>query len=134
MGSLRFLSSQMGFLQNYQICKPQFSLPPVSTLTITCGLRNVKKPMWRSRVLSTEAIQAVQSLKLAKSPDKLEQVFSSRISRLLKADLLDTLTELKRQNELELALKVISFFFLFFLLCACNFFLFIFFVGFVCSI
>lgn len=65
--------------------------------------------MWKSRVLSTEAIQAVQSLKLAKSPDKLEQIFSSRISRLLKADLLDTLTELKRQNELDLALKVFEF-------------------------
>lgn len=63
--------------------------------------------MWRTRVLSTEAIQAVQSLKLAQnSSSKLEQVFSSKLSRLLKADLLDTLAELQRQNELDLALKV----------------------------
>ncbi|KAH6778383.1 hypothetical protein C2S52_006082 [Perilla frutescens var. hirtella] len=66
--------------------------------------------MWRKRVLSTEAIQAVQSLKLAQnSPSKLEQVFSRKLSRLLKVDLEDTLTELQRQNELELALKVFNF-------------------------
>lgn len=64
--------------------------------------------MWRSRILSTEAIQAVHSLKLAaKSPPKLQQVFNGTISRLLKADLLDTLAELKRQNQVDLALKVI---------------------------
>lgn len=64
--------------------------------------------MWRTRVLSTEAIQAVQSLKLAqKSPSRLEQVFSNKLSRLLKADLLDVLAELQRQNESDLALKVL---------------------------
>ncbi|KMT15823.1 hypothetical protein BVRB_3g057920 isoform B [Beta vulgaris subsp. vulgaris] len=68
-----------------------------------------KKPLWRSSFLSTEAIQAVQSLKLAKSPAKLQQVFDTKIARLLKADLLDTLTELQRQNELDLALKVFDF-------------------------
>lgn len=58
-------------------------------------------------MLSTEAIQAVQSLKLSKSnPSKLEQVMGGRLSRLLKADLLDALAELQRQNEVELALKV----------------------------
>lgn len=64
--------------------------------------------MWRTRILSTEAIQAVQSLKLAQnSSSKLERVFSSKVSRLLKADLLDTLAELQRQNELDLSLKVL---------------------------
>ena len=57
-------------------------------------------------MLSTEAIQAVQSLKLAKSSMKLEEVFSSKVSRLLKSDLLDTLAELQRQREFELTLKV----------------------------
>lgn len=57
-------------------------------------------------MLSTEAIQVVQSLKLAKSSIKLEEVFSSRVSRLLKSDLLDTLAELQRQGELDLTLKV----------------------------
>ncbi|KAH9620164.1 hypothetical protein KSS87_012530 [Heliosperma pusillum] len=85
-------------------------LIPFSTLrrrTITCGLRNIgpKKPMWRSSHLSTEAIQAVQALKLARNPTKLNHVFDTRISRLLKVDLLDTLTELQRQNEIDLSLK-----------------------------
>lgn len=60
-------------------------------------------------MLSTEAIQAVQSLKLSKSnPSKLEQVMGGRLSRLLKADLLDALAELQRQNEVELALKALG--------------------------
>lgn len=59
-------------------------------------------------MLSNEAIQAVQSLKLAKSnPSKLEEVFNGRVARLLKADLLDALAELRRQNELDLALQVL---------------------------
>ncbi|KAJ8755391.1 hypothetical protein K2173_019189 [Erythroxylum novogranatense] len=78
--------------------------------TITCSLR--KKPRklgWRSKRLSTEAIQAIQSLKLAKSrscPIRLQQVFDTKFSRLLKADLLDTLQVLQSQNELDLAIKV----------------------------
>lgn len=56
---------------------------------------------------STEAIQAVQSLKLAKSASKMEDVINSKLSRLLKADLFDALTELQRQNELELSLQVL---------------------------
>lgn len=60
-------------------------------------------------MLSTEAIQAVQCLKLAQNSSKLEHVFSTKISRLLKDDLLDTLAELQRQNELDLALKVFDF-------------------------
>ncbi|KAI3700291.1 hypothetical protein L2E82_44913 [Cichorium intybus] len=79
--------------------------------TITCGLR---KPMRTRRpsdgVLSTEAIQAVQSLKLAaRNPSKLHQVFDSKLSRLLKDDLLDAFAELQRQQHLELALKVFEF-------------------------
>ncbi|KAL4271469.1 hypothetical protein GQ457_13G017940 [Hibiscus cannabinus] len=78
--------------------------------TVTCGLRGgTRKPLWKSRVLSTEAIQAVHSLRLANSDSKLHHVFSTRLSRLLKADLLDTLAELQRQNEFHLALKVFEF-------------------------
>ncbi|KAK9141245.1 hypothetical protein Scep_010926 [Stephania cephalantha] len=77
---------------------------------ISGGLRSrPRKSLWRSNVLSTEAIQAVQSLKLAKSAEKLEEVVSSRLGRLLKEDLVNTLKELQRQNECELALKVFEF-------------------------
>ncbi|XP_059632951.1 pentatricopeptide repeat-containing protein At1g62350-like isoform X2 [Cornus florida] len=125
MGSLRFQLCEMSL---YPKPKPQFcksplknkcslmmvkQSPPPPMMMISCGLRGgPRKSIWRSRVLSTEAIQAVQSLKLAKkssSDTKLEEVLSSRVSRLLKADLLDTLTELRRQNELDLALKVFEF-------------------------
>ncbi|KAJ7947462.1 Pentatricopeptide repeat [Quillaja saponaria] len=111
MGSLRHQFLQLGFHQN--LPKPHLrssAVPQFSTPNIICGLRSrPRKPLWRSSVLSTEAIQAVQALKLAKSGHKLEQVFSRRLSRLLKADLLDTFAELQRQNELDLALKVFKF-------------------------
>lgn len=119
MGSLSLSFCQVGLRQNLKIPCPK--TPSGRLKLVTCGLRKVgpRKPMWRSRVLSPEAIQAVQSLKLAaKSPDKLEGVFKTRISRLLKADLLDTLSELQRQNEL-VALQV--------LIILCSLFFFIFF-------
>jgi hypothetical protein len=63
--------------------------------------------LWRAKRLSTEAIQAIQSLKLTRSSTpRLEEVFNSKLSRLLKTDLLDTLAVLQNQNELDLALKV----------------------------
>lgn len=76
--------------------------------TITCGLRKPLRVRRRSDgVLSTEAIQAVQSLKLAaRNPSKLDQVFNSKLIRLLKDDLLDAFVELQRQQHLDLALKV----------------------------
>lgn len=104
MGSLRISHlPQMGFLKYPHHNHNQSSI-------ITCGLRGgTKKPLWKSRVLSTEAIQAVHSLKLANSNSKLHHVLSTRLSRLLKADLLDTLAELQRQNEFQLALKDLGF-------------------------
>ncbi|XP_076933314.1 pentatricopeptide repeat-containing protein At1g62350-like [Bidens hawaiensis] len=81
------------------------------TTIITCGLRKPLRPRRRTDgVLSTEAIQAVQSLKLAaRNPSKLHQVFNSKLSRLLKVDLLDAFAELQRQHHLDLALKVFEF-------------------------
>ncbi|XP_058094213.1 protein THYLAKOID ASSEMBLY 8-like, chloroplastic isoform X2 [Magnolia sinica] len=114
MGSLQFRFSEVGFSPNPGISTffpfpktPSLSPPiPIPTSVISCGLRNgPRKPIWRGRVMSTEAIQAVQSLKLAKSASKLEEVLDRRISRLLKADLMAALVELQRQNELEIALQ-----------------------------
>ncbi|KAK2971324.1 hypothetical protein RJ640_013425 [Escallonia rubra] len=112
MNSLRFPFSQMGIHQTPQLCKTQLSSFPLSsnsTINITCGLRNgPKKSLWRSRVLSTEAIQAVQCLKLAKSPARMEEVFSSRISRLLKADLCQVFDFLRREAWYEPHLSLFS--------------------------
>ncbi|KAI3723102.1 hypothetical protein L2E82_34450 [Cichorium intybus] len=100
--SLRIQSLQTAF-DSIKIDKIQVRY----ATTITCGLR---KPMRTRRpsdgVLSTEATQAVQSLKLAaRNPSKLHQVFDSKLSRLLKYDLLDAFAELQRQQHLELAVK-----------------------------
>ncbi|KAL0736258.1 hypothetical protein Bca4012_012468 [Brassica carinata] len=74
-----------------------------------------RKPLQRGRMLSIEAIQAVQSLKRAKTPppttspsssSMLDRVIDSKIRRLLKFDMVAVLRELLRQNECSLALKV----------------------------
>ncbi|KAJ4823911.1 hypothetical protein Tsubulata_048452 [Turnera subulata] len=90
--------------------RPNYKTQTVSPF-ITCALRTrPRKPLWRKKRISTEAIQAIQALKLAKSStSRLDQVFSTKLSRLLKTDLLDTLTILQEQNELDLALKVFEF-------------------------
>lgn len=61
--------------------------------------------------MSTEAIQVVQALKFAKattfsSPHRVDNVIDARFGRLLKADQLAVLDELRRQNEWQLALQV----------------------------
>lgn len=76
-------------------------------LTIRCGPRDNRGPLVKGRVLSSEAIHAVQALKRAqRSPNPPE--VSRTLSRLIKADLLATLRELLRQGHCDLALKVFS--------------------------
>ncbi|XP_042456514.1 pentatricopeptide repeat-containing protein At1g62350-like isoform X1 [Zingiber officinale] len=105
----------------------QRRLPPLSLarprawsfhvpLRIHCGIRRAgaRKPLWRDRVMSTEAIQVVQALKFAKasassSPHRLDNMIDARFGRLLKADQLAVLDELQRQNEWQLALQVFAF-------------------------
>lgn len=94
----------------FRSVRPRLHRAPATTSFVTCGLRNsTRRPLWRSDVLSTEAIRAVQSLKLAKSTPRLNHVLSTTLARLLKSDLLNTFAELKRQNEVDLALKVFEY-------------------------
>lgn len=68
-----------------------------------------RKPLQKGRNLSIEAIQAVQALKRVanKNDDStVEQVFNSRVRRLIKSDMIAVLRELLRQNQCLLALKV----------------------------
>lgn len=124
MESILLGSSSSSFLQLPRLHlheKPQPSNPPS---TICCGLRkSSREPLWRRNVMSTEAIQAVQALKIAKSSQskdppsssssspssRLGEVFSNRIGRLIKGDLVAVLGELQRQNEWEIALQVLFF-------------------------
>ncbi|XP_016565639.2 uncharacterized protein LOC107863943 isoform X2 [Capsicum annuum] len=68
-----------------------------------------RKPLQKGRNLSIEAIQAVQALKRVASKNDdavaVEQVFNSKIRRLLKSDMIAVLRELLRQNQCLLALK-----------------------------
>ncbi|EHA8588743.1 protein THYLAKOID ASSEMBLY 8-like, chloroplastic [Cocos nucifera] len=102
-----------------RILSPKKPKAPLSGI-IRCGLRGgPRRPLWRGRVLSTEAIHAVHALKLAKSSPKprrssspntkshsrMEVVFRDKLGRLLKADQIAVLTELRRQNEWEMTLQ-----------------------------
>ncbi|MCL7050739.1 hypothetical protein MKW94_011858 [Papaver nudicaule] len=91
------------------------SSPSNTTTTITrtpltvirCGPRDNRGPLVKGRSLSTEAMQAVQALKRAKGDDtKINDIISNKLTRLIKNDLLASLSELLRQGHCELALKV----------------------------
>uniref|UniRef100_A0A3Q7III2 Uncharacterized protein n=1 Tax=Solanum lycopersicum TaxID=4081 RepID=A0A3Q7III2_SOLLC len=67
-----------------------------------------RKPLQKGRNLSIEAIQTVQALKRVanKNDDSaVEQVFNSKVRRLIKNDMIAVLRELLRQNQCLLALK-----------------------------
>ncbi|XP_058748912.1 protein THYLAKOID ASSEMBLY 8-like, chloroplastic [Vicia villosa] len=78
--------------------------------SVVCGLRSYQKRKPPSMVISKESVSVIHALKLAKNSDeKLNQVLKSKLLRLLKADVLDVLAELQRQNQLHLSLKVFEF-------------------------
>ncbi|XP_022724028.1 uncharacterized protein LOC111280809 [Durio zibethinus] len=90
------------------------SLYPIPTqrifTPIRCGPRDNRGPLVKGRILSTEAIQAIQALKRAQR-NSSSTTTNSRLpslSRLIKCDLLATLRELLRQDQCALALHVLS--------------------------
>lgn len=112
--SLLSLSSMASSLRsNLALLSPHPSTTahkPRPFLIIRCGPRNNRGPLLKGRVLSIEAIQAVQSLKRAHRGDqsKLNEVLSETLPRLIKADLIAAFKELLRQDHSDLALKVFS--------------------------
>lgn len=86
--------------------------PPSSaaaTTVIHCGPRDNRGPLVKGRVLSSEAIQAVQALKRAqRSTTTFNTTLNKTLSRLIKSDLIATLRELLRQGHCDLALTVFS--------------------------
>ncbi|XXG75131.1 hypothetical protein AAC387_Pa07g3711 [Persea americana] len=85
---------------------------------VECSLRDKglsKKPLWRTaHDMSSEAIQASRALMLASSDPqnaeaKVEHVFQTKISRLLKSDLLSLLFHLQRSNSCDLTIKVFEY-------------------------
>ncbi|RWR95570.1 pentatricopeptide repeat-containing protein [Cinnamomum micranthum f. kanehirae] len=93
------LSSLFSSLSPSPSPKPYFHHSPIS-----CGPRDNRPQLLRGRILSSEAILAIQALKRSSSSADLRPLFS----RLIKPDLLAALRELLRQNQCLLALTVFS--------------------------
>ncbi|KAL6495905.1 hypothetical protein OROGR_030468 [Orobanche gracilis] len=74
---------------------------------VRCGPRDNRGPLLKGRILSTEAIQAIQSLKRAHRSDPTS-LPTHVLSRLLKSDLTAAMKELLRQGQCAIAAKVFS--------------------------
>ncbi|KAL3840876.1 hypothetical protein ACJIZ3_025467 [Penstemon smallii] len=74
---------------------------------VHCGPRDNRGPLLKGRILSTEAIQAIQSLKRAHRTDP-SKLPTHLLSRLIKSDLTAAYKELLRQDQCTLALNVFS--------------------------
>ncbi|GAB2261580.1 hypothetical protein Droror1_Dr00002577 [Drosera rotundifolia] len=97
---------------------PDFYGLPRSTSTIKLSRTPWKRrqyhdgrprgPLWRGKkLIGKEALFAIPGLKRFKENDEKAELFvRSHVLRLLKMDLIAVLTELERQEEVELALKV----------------------------
>ncbi|KAL9247344.1 hypothetical protein vseg_020785 [Gypsophila vaccaria] len=91
--------------------KPGPNLKPThSQIYCGSGPRSNRGPLLKGRILSTEAILAIQSLKRSHRNNKntSSSVHVSPLTRLLKSDLIAALQELLRQDEVALALHVFS--------------------------
>ncbi|XP_043723426.1 protein THYLAKOID ASSEMBLY 8, chloroplastic [Telopea speciosissima] len=98
---------------NHSCFSPSYSSPTPKphrncVAIIRCGPRDNRGPLHRGRILSIEAIQAVQALKRAErvNETQIDEFVSKTLSRLIKQDLLASLKELLRQDRCHLALKV----------------------------
>eukprot|EP00250_Pteridium_aquilinum_P000807 c10977_g1_i1 orf=20-817(-) len=66
-----------------------------------------RSPLWKGRSGSKEALLVVRELKRAKGdPWKLHDLLCTKVARLLKLDLIATLNELQRLEEVDLALMI----------------------------
>ncbi|KAM3246046.1 protein THYLAKOID ASSEMBLY 8, chloroplastic [Capsicum annuum] len=92
-----------------------FTFPPLTSSTtnstrisVRCGPRSNRGPLLKGRILSIEAIQAIQALKRTQrmDPTQIQPHISKTLNRLIKADLIAAFKELLRQDLCELALKV----------------------------
>ncbi|XP_065867166.1 protein THYLAKOID ASSEMBLY 8, chloroplastic [Euphorbia lathyris] len=94
--------------------QPPATHATVINIPIRCGPRSNRGPLVKGRILSTEAILAVQQLKRAykksqsPSPSSPNSTDFPNLTRLIKSDLLSMLRELLRQDLCPLALHVLS--------------------------
>ncbi|KAF7814250.1 protein THYLAKOID ASSEMBLY 8, chloroplastic-like [Senna tora] len=84
---------------------------PSTYVPVRCGgPRSNRGPLVKGRILSIEAIQAVQTLKRLHrtNPPNLSHLVSNTLSRLIKSDLIAALKELLRQDQCAIALRAFS--------------------------
>ncbi|CAI9773554.1 unnamed protein product [Fraxinus pennsylvanica] len=99
------LCSNLNFLPTSQYTAASVRLHRFSM--IRCGPRDNRGPLLKGRILSTEAIQAIQALKRAQRTEPTN-LPTHILSRLIKSDLIAAFKELLRQDHCILALKVFS--------------------------
>ncbi|CAK7356722.1 unnamed protein product [Dovyalis caffra] len=96
---------------------PRFLSPKPTTLNLSkpstytpvrCGPRSKRGPLVRGRILSTEAILAIQSLKRVHNNKSDPTKNLPNLTRMIKSDLLSIIRELLRQDLCSLALQVLS--------------------------
>ncbi|XP_057472498.1 protein THYLAKOID ASSEMBLY 8, chloroplastic [Actinidia eriantha] len=104
------LRSNLALISLHSSKVKQISNTPRTLTPIRCGPRDNRGPLIKGRVLSTETIQAVQSLKRAHrgDPSKFADLLSKTLPRLIKSDPVAAFNELLRQDHCDLALKVFS--------------------------
>ncbi|GAV64444.1 hypothetical protein CFOL_v3_07962 [Cephalotus follicularis] len=100
-------TTNLNSLTTLHTLKPKTSISTTHT-PIRCGPRDNRGPLVKGRVLSIEAIQAVQSLKRTHKQDPTNTTHFPSLSRLIKHDLLAVLRELLRQDFCTLALHAFS--------------------------
>ncbi|KAG7559016.1 hypothetical protein ISN45_Aa05g006250 [Arabidopsis thaliana x Arabidopsis arenosa] len=83
-------------------------VPKRRLVSIRCGPRDNRGPLLKGRILSTEAIQSIQSLKRAHRTGSSISLTLRPLRRLIKSDLVSVLRELLRQDYCTLAVHVLS--------------------------
>ncbi|CAA0383921.1 unnamed protein product [Arabidopsis thaliana] len=83
-------------------------VPKRTFVSIRCGPRDNRGPLLKGRILSTEAIQSIQSLKRAHRTGVSLSLTLRPLRRLIKSDLISVLRELLRQDYCTLAVHVLS--------------------------
>ncbi|CAN6830788.1 unnamed protein product [Brassica oleracea] len=106
------MSISLSFIPSLSLPQPpslscSATVPRRCFSSIRCGPRDNRGPLLKGRILSSEAIQSIQSLKRANRTGSLSLSLPP-LRRLLKADLLAVVRELLRQDHCTLAVHVLS--------------------------
>lgn len=118
LAKIAFFSKSLSSIQAPHLGSLSPLVPTVtSTFAPAFGCRRAyhdgrpRGPLWRGKkLIGKEALFVIQGLKRFKDDnEKIDKFIKTHVVRLLKMDMVAVLTELERQEEVSLAVKVISF-------------------------